>query len=335
MSRYLLAVDGGNTSTVALVVDRFGQIVGAARGSCSDIYGAATPDEAIAEIIGTASAAMTLAGTKADELAVAVFSLAGADWPEDFELLEDRLAAAIPIKPPPLVVNDAIGALWAGTGDGQGAAAACGTYAAIAAAGPAGAWHSSFWVEPAGAVPLAESALRAVCRAELGTGDGTLLRDRMLIAGGFENVEALLHNFTSRQRPPRADIARFAPTVFDVADEGDPVARELIRGQGKAIARTVRAGVARAELTPPYPLVLAGGLFRHPSRLLTDALCQCVPDSHPCVTQVEPAVGVALMAAEHAGFSDRRDVTLAACADEMQIPAWREVSSSLNPAYPV
>jgi N-acetylglucosamine kinase-like BadF-type ATPase len=309
---HLLAVDGGNTSTVALVVDRAGRLAGAARGGCSDIYGAATPELAVAEVVETASAAMARAEVAAADLAVAAFGLAGADWPEDFRLLEEEFAAAIPTHRPPVVVNDAVGALWTGSPDGRGAAAVCGTYLAVAAAGPAGRWHSSFWGEPAGAVPLAELALLAVCRTELGTGPDTRLRPRLLDEAGVDSVEGLLHRFTSRSRPRRPEIARLARAILDTADEGDAVAAQLLRDQAGAVARTVRAAVSRAGLPAPYPLVLAGGLFRHGSPLLGSLLAELLPDSATTVTDVEPAVGVAVMAAAAAGFTQIRLDTLAA-----------------------
>jgi len=308
-AHHLLAVDGGNTSTIALVIDRRGRVAGAAVGGCSDIYGAATPEAAVAEIVKTASAAMAGAGVRAADLAIAAYGLAGADWPEDFRLLEGALGSAIPTGRPPLVVNDAVGALWTGSPDGGGAAAVCGTYLAIAASGPAGVWHSSFWGEPAGAVPLAELALQAVYRTELGTGPDTRLRPRLLDEAGVATVEALLHRFTSRSRPARPEIARLAPAILDTADEGDDVAGQLLRDQAAAIARTVRAAVTRAGLATPYPLVLAGGLFRHRSPLLGRLLAGLLPDGRIMVTNVEPAAGVAVMAATHAGFPD---LTLAA-----------------------
>ena len=47
---YILGVDGGNTKTIALVARMDGTVVGAGRGGCGDIYGAAGPAGAIAEI---------------------------------------------------------------------------------------------------------------------------------------------------------------------------------------------------------------------------------------------------------------------------------------------
>jgi N-acetylglucosamine kinase-like BadF-type ATPase len=324
-------VDGGNTSTIALVLDRSGAVVGSARGACSDIYGAASPEAAIAELVSTASSALSRAGVSPADLALAAFGLAGADWPEDFALLEDRLAAAFPTTMPPLVVNDAIGALWTGTSDGRGAAAACGTYAAIAASGDRGTWHTSFWVEPVGATPLAQEALRAVSRAELGTGPSTQLVEGMLTAGGFASVEAMLHRYTNRDRPPRAAIAQFAPVVFDTAEAGDAVAQALIEDQGAAAARSIQAAVVRAGIEGSYPLVLTGGLFKHRSRRLSDAIARALPDSVPVVTRVESVAGVALLAARRAGFPTDRDDTLAAVAGQTDILAWHEPAGAPEP----
>jgi N-acetylglucosamine kinase-like BadF-type ATPase len=328
-SGHVLAVDGGNSSTIALVFEPTGLLVGAARGACADIYGAQTPSEAIAEVTATARAALTGAGVTADGLEVAAFGLAGADWPEDFRLLEAELGAAFQTSRPPLVINDAVGALWTGTRDGRGVAAVCGTYACIAASGPARTWHSSFWSEPAGAVHLAEAALRAACRAELGTGPATALRERMLLAGGFASTEDLLHHYTRRPRPPRWEIARFAPLILDVAEDGDRVAIQLIRDQAEAVVRSVRAGAKQAGLSGSYPLVLAGGMFSHDSSRLVDALSEALPQAHPVVPRVQPAVGVALMAADVVGLPLPAEVALATVIAEADLVSWRDVQATL------
>jgi N-acetylglucosamine kinase-like BadF-type ATPase len=316
-ARHLLAVDGGNTSTIALVFAESQGLVGTARGGCADIYGAVTPEDAIHEVIRTSDAALENAGVASTDVGVAAFGLAGADWPEDFRLLEDELRSAFPATAEVIVVNDAVGALWTATDDGRCVAAVVGTYASVAASGPEGIWHSSFWSEPAGAVHLAKAALRASCRADLGTGPSTSLSERMLAASGCSDIEALLHDYTCRDRPPRHAIAKFAPLILDVAEEGDEVARHLVRQQGEAVSRSVLAAVRRVGLEVPYRLVLAGGLFNHASSLLTVALSEELPDARPVVTTVEPAAGVALMAARSTGFSLGREAAIAAVASDL------------------
>ena len=83
----LLGVDGGNTKTVAIVATGDGTIVGAGRAGRSDIYN--TPDEeaALDEICHAVIQALSEASATATDLAAGVFSMAGADWPEDVDFL--------------------------------------------------------------------------------------------------------------------------------------------------------------------------------------------------------------------------------------------------------
>jgi N-acetylglucosamine kinase-like BadF-type ATPase len=328
---HLLAVDGGNTTTVAVVADTSGTIRGAARGGCSDMYATATVDEALTELLGTARAAMAAAGIAPNDLAAAAYSLAGADWPEDFALLEKELGDAIDAARPPIVVNDAIGALWTGIGAENGAVSACGTYSAFAARGPSGTWHASFWSEPTGAAYLGTGALRAICRAHLGSGPRTGLTERILQACGVESEEALLHRYTSRSRPARAELGRLAPSVLDVADEGDPVARALVDDVADAIMRSVHAAAARTGLAGRYPVALAGGLFRHRSRLLYHAVATRLPDTELRLTPTEPVAGALLLAAAEASVSLDRLAVTTAVDRELPIPPRQELRPSLAP----
>src|SRR5215469_5291322 len=96
----VLGVDGGNTKTIALVAALDGTILGAGRGGCGDIYNAEAgtdwPDSAAAAIANIEYAvlsALQAAHVKASDLITAVFSMAGADWPEDFAYIEAAMEA--------------------------------------------------------------------------------------------------------------------------------------------------------------------------------------------------------------------------------------------------
>ncbi|MDX6377453.1 MAG: hypothetical protein QOE98_1756, partial [Gaiellaceae bacterium] len=128
----VLGLDGGNTKTVALVAQGDGTVLGAGRAGCADIYGAITPEAAIEAIAGAAQQALDAAGAKGSDLDAAVFCLAGADWPEDFELHRRELTARLGLRQSATVFNDAIASLRAGTPDAVGVAAVVGTGGAIA-----------------------------------------------------------------------------------------------------------------------------------------------------------------------------------------------------------
>src|SRR5205085_10695850 len=123
------------------------------------------------EVTAAAEAALASAGAERGELAAAVFSLAGADWPEDFDFLRESLSRRLDPRTSLTVVNDAIGAIRCGMPDGVGVAIPCGAGSAVGARGTDGSvFHIGFWPDAGGARWLAQEALKAVHRAGLGTG---------------------------------------------------------------------------------------------------------------------------------------------------------------------
>ena len=297
----LLGVDGGNTKTLALVARDDGVIVGTGRAGCGDIYGASSPAAAIAEIEQAVNTSLAEAGILPVELTASVFSLAGADWPEDFRLLEDSMHGrgyGRSIR----VVNAAIGALRAGSPDGTGVAVACGTGAAIGARGTDGRiWHSSFWQEPQGADELSRRALRAVYRAELGIDPPTALTEGILAVLAADSVEEVLHRLTAREIPRAKNWRQLVRPLFDAADDGDAAARQIVLSHGTALGDyAVVAARMVGLLQVPFTLVLTGGVLRHPSPLMRDALVERVhkaaPDVRTIQSRFEPAAGAVLLA---------------------------------------
>jgi N-acetylglucosamine kinase-like BadF-type ATPase len=297
----ILGVDGGNTKTLALVARDDGVILGTGRAGCSDIYGATSEAAAISEIERAVDTALTEARIQPVELIAGAFSLAGADWPEDFRLLETAMRAR-GYGRSILVVNDAIGALRAGSPDGSGVAVACGTGAAIGARHPDGrTWHSSFWQEPQGAGELSSQALRAVFRAELGIDPPTALTERILAAFAARNVEEILHQLTARDIPRPQNRRHLVRPLFDAAEDGDAAARQIVILHGKALGDYALVAARKVGLLEePFTLVLTGGVLRHPSPLLRDALIarvqEATPRAHAIQSRFEPVAGAVLLA---------------------------------------
>ena len=304
----VLGVDGGNTKTVALVAGADGTILGAGRGGRSDIYNAVSEAAALAALDDAVRAAPSAAGAAADRLEAAVFSLAGADWPEDFALL-DAAVRARGYGRTTTVVNDAIGALRAGSPDGTGVVIACGTGVATGARNAAGrVWHSSFWQESNGGYVLGSRALQAVFRAELGVGPPTLLTERALAFFGEPTPEAVLHRLTRRGTgwSPMAS-APLAPVVLDEAARGDAVALGIVEALGSSLGDYALAAARAVGIAGhPFHLVLTGGVFRHPAPEFAAAVVARVRRDTPGVvvhrSRFEPTVGALLLAFEAAGI---------------------------------
>jgi N-acetylglucosamine kinase-like BadF-type ATPase len=298
----LLGVDGGNTKTHALVTAADGTVLGTGDGGTADIHNS-TPEAALEEIVRACRVALAGASTEAGDLAAAGFSLAGADWPEDFDLLRTGLRARLALAADPVIVNDAVGALRCGTEDSVGVAAVLGTYCAVAGRNAGGElFHFGFWPDSTGAHMLGEEALAALWRHLLGLGPPTTLVDRALERWSCATLDELLYEFTRIGGHPPAEPGRFADAVLDEAEAGDAVAREIVETAGRRLGDYARVCAARTgQLGRPFPLVLTGGVLRHRSALLRAAVLARVPDGVPVYPAVEPVVGALLLAADEVG----------------------------------
>ena len=310
---HVLGLDAGNTKTVALLAQLDGTIVGSGRAGCGDIYGAGSPEAAMVQLDLAIAGALGGVGLDASALAASCFSMAGADWPEDFEVIRCQLDAR-GLRRRVSIYNDAIGALRAGSPDGFGVSVACGTGTATGARHPDGRlFHTSYWQAPQGAPELGQQVLDAVLRAELGLDPPTRLTARVLDFFKMDTVEEVLHRLTARVRPPDPSLGPLARALLDETLQGDPAALSIAHRHGTALGDYALVAAQRVGLAHTgFTLVMAGGVLRHPAPALRAALVERVravaPEVRPLMSRFEPVVGAVLLALEAAGV--RVDVAL-------------------------
>ena len=299
---HVIGVDGGNTSTTAAVVDGSGAVVGVGEGGCTDIYGVASPPQALQELDRVVRAALRQAGLGPGELQAAVFSLAGADWPEDHDYLRGHLASG-GLGCEPVVVNDAIGGLRLGSPRWEGIAVICGTGNAVGARRRDGTcFHLGFWPDTVGAATLSRAALDAVLRADLGLGPATSLTDRALDLYEAADPIDLQHRFTGRGGLGQAELVRMSPVLLDEADRRDEEALRIVTAAGRAMGGQGRVSAERIGLeVAGATAVLGGGLFQHPGTVLADAVMEELPGAVPHRTTLPPVVGAVMAAFDHLG----------------------------------
>ncbi|SRR5579883_2450976 len=313
---YVLAVDGGNSKTIALVAALDGTILGAGRSGRGDIYTAEAPgmsseQAALANIERAALDALQQAGATPDDLVVGAFGMAGADWPEDYEVLQSGLQAR-GLGQKIVVQNDAMAVLHTGTTHNVGVSVVCGTGATTGARGPDGrTWYTSYWqwgVE--GGAQLGWKATIAILRSEIGIEPPTKLRRHLLDLYQVDTVEEVLHLITGRpsrgKRMPH--LGNLTPVLFDEADGGDVVARTVLQEHGRELGKYATAAAQQVGIDgTAFPLVLAGGVLRHPSNVMVDAIVEQVhitsPEVQPVRSPFEPVVGVLYTALETAGIA--------------------------------
>ena len=257
----LIGVDGGNTKTVALVATPDGTVTGRGRSGCSDIHNAPSVEVALDAMAAACQDALFEAGIAASDVTAACFNLAGADWPEDFDLLRRTIPELVGLSQEPLVVNDAIAPIRAGTADGAGVSVVCGTFGTTAARNLAGdTYHVGFWPDQTGARGLGRDGLAAVWRSELGLGPETALTGRSLELYGTATPMELLHSFTRRGGWPEQDKERLAPVVLEEATAADPVAAEIVANHGRILG--TQAQGLRGRRRPARQRPVPGGADR-------------------------------------------------------------------------
>ena len=312
---FVLGVDGGASKTIALVATSDGEIVGSGRRGSSNIYDG-DPDAMLANAVRACHDALAMANVPASEISTSVFSMCGADWPEDISLIES-IFQAYGLGGRIRVVNDGLGGLRAGSATGPAVAVICGTGAGTAARNRDGTyWHSSFWQGIGGALDLTNLALRAVYRAYLEIDPPTMLTPAVLAFTGAESVEELLHRLTRRDRVPVATYAGLARVLLDVVSAGDATARKIATTMGAELGDYAVAAARQVDiLHEPFDLVLGGGVFKHPEWLLADALIARVREVAPtCVvirSSLDPVVGALLLAYDEAATGEMTTITAA------------------------
>ena len=96
---------------------------------------------------------------------------------------------------------------------------------------------------------------------------------------------------------PEQARARLTPIALDEADGGDAVAELIVLDQAGLIGAAARISAERVGLgVDDNPLVLGGGVLRHPARLLEQAIADAAGASRVARTTFEPAVGALSLA---------------------------------------
>ena len=260
--RLFLGIDGGQSSTTALIGDETGRVLGTGRaGPCNH----AAAGEGRRKFIAAVTESVHDAALSADleeplTFAAACLGLSGG--PDDKDALARELIRAERY----LITHDAHIALAGATGGRPGIITIAGTGSiAFGRNGGgqiarAGGWGYVFGDE-GGGFDLVRQSLRAVLRNEEGWGGRTALRDILLEASGARDANDLLHRFYT-QEYPRDRVAAMAALVDQAARNGDPVAMEILGSAAQSLA-TITSAVRRQLFGAGESVDIryAGGVF--------------------------------------------------------------------------
>ncbi len=303
-----VGVDGGDSKTLCLVGTEDGRVLGFGRGGGSN-HQVCGLDAALGEIAHSVGEALTQAQASAQEVQLGMFCLAGADLPEDYALLSQRIQE-LGVCQQAVVKNDTVAALRSGLSRPWGVVVICGTGTNAAGRAPdereiilPGLGHiSGDW---GGGEEISQQIIRLVMRAWDGRGKPTVLSQMVLEALGVPSVEVLLRMLYHHQIEQER-ILGLVPLLFEAAYGGDQVACRLVREVGLEVGVTARTLIRRLSLQDSdVEVVLGGSIFKAKAPLLIDTITGVIHEVAPRASIVlpdfEPVVGALFLALEAAG----------------------------------
>jgi N-acetylglucosamine kinase-like BadF-type ATPase len=296
--KLFLGVDGGQSSTTALIGDESGRVIGVGRaGPVNHVEGPEGPEK----FLHAMEQCLYAAGEAGKHFASACFGFSGG--PEDKETLTRNIVRSDIYR----ITHDAEIALAGATAGKPGVVVIAGTGSMAFGKDPegqtarAGGWGYIFGDE-GGAFDIVRQALRAVVRYEEGWGDPTALREALLAATGANSANDLLHKFYTKDWP-RHRVAALAQTVEHAVTEGDETARQILGSAAHALA--ILAQSVRRKLFPehlPATISYVGGVFR--SRAILERfrlLVELEDGNHVAAPLYGPAAGALIEAYRAAG----------------------------------
>ncbi len=297
--KLFLGVDGGQSSTVAIVGDETGRIIGMGQdGPCNHVKSAVEGRETFIRVIGCCIA-KALASRNSEG---AVFNFEAAclgfsGGPADKKAILEEMLSVKKLT----VTTDALIALTAAHAGGPGCITIAGTGNIAFARNTqgkvrrAGGWGYVFGDEGAG-FDLTRQALRAALRQHEGWGPPTALHGALLAATGAPDANDLLHRFYTADYP-RPRIASYSKLVDECANAGDIVAITILNNAAQELASLCAAARNKLFAHGEYcPVSAIGGVFR--SNILRERFQMLVELSGATVTvpQHGPAIGALIEA---------------------------------------
>ena len=301
--RYFLGADLGGTKTHMVIADETGRAVGFGESGPGN-HESVGFDGMYQTLADGLNGALISSGLEKSDIAGAGFGIAGYDWPsEKPKMIEviTRLGLDAPYE----MMNDAIPGLVAGAEEGWGVVLISGTGC------NARGWdkghqregrvtgYGVLMGEAAGSSELVTRAMQLVGFEWTCRGPKTALSQMFMDALGVKALGELLEIYT---QAPYHIGAEFAPRVFQVAQQGDPVAVELVHWAGRELGEMANGIIRQLEFEKlKFDVVLAGGMFEGGPMLvepMRETIQRLAPDTRLVRLTIPPVVGAVLVGME-------------------------------------
>ena len=300
---YYLGADLGATKTHTLIVDASGRAVGFGESGPGN-HETVGYEGMFQSMYSGMEQALRMAGLKKDEITGAGFGVAGYDWPSEIDAtvsVIERLGLTAPYK----FVNDAVLGLVSGSEEGWGVVVVSGTGSNCRG------WdrehkregrvtgHGILMGEGAGGSELMHRCMQIIGYSWTKRLPKTALVDAIVAYVGAKDLEDLMRGYTTDEYHVGAGAARI---VFRVAEEGDQIARDLIRWAGTELGEMANSVIRQLEFENlAFDVVMTGSMFDGGTMLIEPmqkTIHQLAPKARFVRLAVPPVIGAVILGME-------------------------------------
>lgn len=323
----LLGIDGGQTSTKALLAAPDGTVLGRGVGGPFDHFmvagGAENNRASMRQAVEAA-----LAGHPGATIGTVSLGMTGALRPGEDQVVHEALAGIVPgarVVVQPDYVSNLAGASGGRAGIVLVAGGGAISYGRNAAGEDALAGGYGYMIGDEGsAFDIGRRAITAATQADDRRGPATALLSVVLDHFGLASIRDIVFTVYAAGFS-RARISALAPAVTAAAEAGDAVARDIMRSTAAILANTA-LGVARQLFAADAAVTvyLTGGVFQA-GALVLEPFERALIDAWPTATarwpEFPPVAGCLVLAAQADGIAtndawrERFRASLAAAGD--------------------
>jgi N-acetylglucosamine kinase-like BadF-type ATPase len=305
--RYYLGSDLGATKTHTLVVDETGRALGFGESGPGNHESVGYEGMFQSMHNGMEQALRTADLTKEDITGTG-FGVAGYDWSSEIEATT-AVIDQLGLRAPYTFVNDAVLGLVAGSEEGWGVVLVSGTGSNCRG------WdrehkregrvtgHGVLMGEGAGGSELMHRCMQIIGYSWTKRLPKTALADAIISYVGAKDIEDLMRGYTTYEYKVGAEAARI---VFQVAEEGDEIARDLICWAGTELGELANAVIRQLEFENlAFDVVMTGSMFEGGAILIEpmrETIHKLAPNARLVKLRVPPVIGGVILGMEAAGI---------------------------------
>ena len=297
-----IGIDGGATTTRAVVIDENQNVCGRGEAPSSNAYSVGW-EQAVGNVMAAITSALQTAQATGSDVDFLGLGLAGACTQTEQQQWRDALLPVMQrasISPNLVIDEDVVAAQKGAFGGETGAVCIAGTGANCFGINARGDRARADGLGPllgdrGSGYAIGEAALRTICLMNDGCIAASELLPQVLSALQVESIDHLVQRVYAPDFE-KSQVAALFPVVLSLSAQGDAEAIRILRKAGTELALTTASVLKQLEIER---VAVTGGVISRQSPVretFETTLAQHIPNVHVCEPRFDAAIGAALLA---------------------------------------